>query len=94
MSTDKHTNKNFPKTLEQQLIDNTDLYANNGTSFMLRVADSQEGEGTHIYIHPYDRNGDTVDFLIKGNHIIMLAGGDFDGDLSIENISEKINENE
>jgi hypothetical protein len=62
------------KTLEQMIRDNADIKGNaQGTEFILTVSRDYKGK-LEIYIHPSNKDGDTVDFYVKDNNLTPIKG--------------------
>ena len=40
-------------------------------TFVVDIGQERE-DGLHFYIHPADENGETLDFLVKGNELTPL----------------------
>lgn len=57
------------KTLEQLLRDNTFKESLDGSEFILRVQQENEDGSLEFYVRPSDRDGDTVNYTVKGNVI-------------------------
>ena len=51
----------FKENHEKQVID-----------FRLRASVDDKGE-TSFYIHPFDKNGETPEFIVYGNQLILKA---------------------
>lgn len=58
-------------TLEDALRNSPNMFGLIGSQYTLRISEEKNGY-LHIYIHPYDRNGDTMDFWVDGNKLIPL----------------------
>jgi len=56
------------KSLEQIIRENAEEFGVVTSEYIIRVQDDTD-EGLEIYIRPSNRNGDTRDFIIKGNEI-------------------------
>ena len=59
-------------TLENLLRNNPDKFGIIGSTFIVRVSEEKQ-DFIHIYIHPSDRNGDTLDFWVDGNKLVPLS---------------------
>jgi len=63
------------KTLEQLI--QTKVKMRNGTEIIPDFRISVQGkknDGTHIIVHPYGYNGDTLDFIVKENKLTPFRG--------------------
>ena len=63
------------KTLEELL--RMRIRTRNGIEFTpdfrLAVQSEKEG-GTHVIVHPLGHDGDTLDFIVKGNELQLYRG--------------------
>lgn len=46
----------------------------NRTNEFRLSAFSIDGDGVHIYIHPMNANGDTLDYMVNGNILTPIEG--------------------
>lgn len=68
--------KTHEKTFEQAIRDNISKDGIVGSMYMVRV-NCDCDDGMNIYIRPDNREGETIDFIVKGNNLVN-ATHDFD----------------
>ena len=62
------------KTIEKFLRDNKNKYGLIGSEYTLRIQNENKDTGDiEFYIRPSDRDGETYDFIVKGNDIHMVT---------------------
>lgn len=67
------------KTLEQLLktkmpVTDKDGHAIEVTPTFRVAVQGERNGGTHIIVHPAECSGDTLDFVVRGNELLSLAG--------------------
>ncbi len=56
------------KNLEDVLVKNANTYGLEGSEYIIRIQNITS-EGIEFYVRPSDRDGETVNFIIKGNNL-------------------------
>ncbi len=59
-------NREVVKNLEKVLTDDAESFGLLGSEYILRIQNVTP-EGIEFYVRPYNRNGQTINFVIKGN---------------------------
>jgi len=57
--------------IEELIRNNANQFGVIGSEYIIRVLNEKDGT-LHIYIRPYDRNGDTGDFLVQDNLLFPI----------------------
>lgn len=59
------------KTIEKTIRENISEFGLCGSEYIINVQQDL-GDSLRVYIRPYNRNGETVDFVITGNEIKII----------------------
>ncbi len=77
------------RTLQQVIEDNKNIFGLNSSEYIIRVVNVNE-YGIEVYIRPSDRAGETINFIINGNRIILPASK---AGVVKEKLNDLLNEN-